>query len=205
MPRRRSIQWRPAPSGSRPPATAPGAPSRSPPPGAADGLGIGPRRPAPGRRGGGGDPPERKQSDRQRGQPPAPPAPRRASAVGEARPGAARSGGGSDHGRGVTGWAANVATLVEARRHRLGSGVHLPREFRLVAACCRWPPSPARDEAVLAAADGLDWTLVGPDRRTPPGRGPGVERAEAGRRPVPEEVRERLQVAAARIARQNLA
>ncbi len=31
-------------------------------------------------------------------------------------------------------------------------------ELRLAAACCRWPPSPARDAAVqTAVADGIDW------------------------------------------------
>jgi hypothetical protein len=35
-----------------------------------------------------------------------------------------------------------------------------PPEFRLVAACCRWPPSAARDEAVrAAAAERIDWNL----------------------------------------------
>jgi hypothetical protein len=34
----------------------------------------------------------------------------------------------------------------------------LSPEFRLAAACCRWPPSPARNEAVRAAAAGVsDW------------------------------------------------
>lgn len=35
----------------------------------------------------------------------------------------------------------------------------VPTEFRLAAACCRWPPSPARDEAVRAAAAAeIDWS-----------------------------------------------
>ncbi len=34
-------------------------------------------------------------------------------------------------------------------------------EFRLVAACCRWPPTPARDAAVREAAGGaIDWDRV---------------------------------------------
>jgi len=83
--------------------------------------------------------------------------------------------------------------------------VHLPREFQLVAACCRWPPSPARDEAVLAAAaGGVDWALVGKiaERHRVEGfvwnalRQSGLE--------IPAEVAGRLQAAAARIARQNL-
>lgn len=36
----------------------------------------------------------------------------------------------------------------------------LSREMALVASCCRWPPSPSRDHAVRAAADGVDWPLV---------------------------------------------
>jgi hypothetical protein len=37
----------------------------------------------------------------------------------------------------------------------------LSREFELVAACCVWPPSVARDSAVLAAASGtIDWPLA---------------------------------------------
>lgn len=33
----------------------------------------------------------------------------------------------------------------------------LSREFLLVAACCRWPPSKSRDDAIGAAADPIDW------------------------------------------------
>ena len=35
--------------------------------------------------------------------------------------------------------------------------MHIPAEFRLTAACCAWPPSPARAEAVRRAAIGIDW------------------------------------------------
>jgi hypothetical protein len=82
--------------------------------------------------------------------------------------------------------------------------VHLPREFELVALCCRWPPSPARDEAVLAASGQADWDLVA--------RIAGRHRVEglvwkalrlAGAA-VPADVGERLQAATDRIARQNL-
>jgi hypothetical protein len=39
--------------------------------------------------------------------------------------------------------------------------VRIPLEFRLVAACCRWPPSPSRDAAVReAAAAAIDWEEV---------------------------------------------
>lgn len=34
-------------------------------------------------------------------------------------------------------------------------------ELRLAAACCRWPPSPARNAAVRAAAVGVDWDRFG--------------------------------------------
>lgn len=34
-------------------------------------------------------------------------------------------------------------------------------EFLLAAACCRWPPSPARDAAVQRAAAGVDWARFG--------------------------------------------
>jgi hypothetical protein len=33
----------------------------------------------------------------------------------------------------------------------------LPAEFELLLACCRWPRSPAVEEAVRAAAQGIDW------------------------------------------------
>ena len=83
--------------------------------------------------------------------------------------------------------------------------MHLPHEFRLVAACCRWPPSPARDEAVAAAAAlPTDWTLVAriAERHRVEGlvwnalRQAGVD--------VPAGAGEPLQAAAGRIARQNL-
>ncbi|WP_034157442.1 nucleotidyltransferase domain-containing protein [Sphingomonas sp. ERG5] len=35
----------------------------------------------------------------------------------------------------------------------------LSPEMRLVAACCRWPATPARDAVVTAAAIGIDWRL----------------------------------------------
>ena len=80
----------------------------------------------------------------------------------------------------------------------------LPPEFELAVACCRWPPSPERDEAVLAAARSVDWTLVA--------RIAGRHRVEglvwnALRRAgaeIPAEPAARMSGAAARIARQNL-
>ena len=40
--------------------------------------------------------------------------------------------------------------------------LRIPAELRLMAACCRWPPSPARDEQVRQAAAGaIDWDGFG--------------------------------------------
>ncbi|HYW14850.1 MAG TPA: nucleotidyltransferase family protein [Allosphingosinicella sp.] len=80
----------------------------------------------------------------------------------------------------------------------------LPREFELVAACCRWPPSPAREDAVRAAAAGADWDLVA--RIAERHRVEGLVWAALRNSDllVPPEARERLQAAADRIARQNL-
>ncbi|MEA3052108.1 MAG: hypothetical protein QOG72_1011 [Sphingomonadales bacterium] len=82
--------------------------------------------------------------------------------------------------------------------------MHLSREFQLVAACCRWPPSPERHSAVLGAAGSVDWALVAriAERHRVEGlvwaalRGSGVV--------VPEAPGARLRGAAAHIARQNL-
>lgn len=83
--------------------------------------------------------------------------------------------------------------------------MHLPPEFRLVADCCRWPPSPARDEAVRTGAGrALDWTLIAriAERHRVEGLvWNALRRAEVA---VPAEAGERLRAAAARIARQNL-
>jgi hypothetical protein len=82
--------------------------------------------------------------------------------------------------------------------------VLLPREFQLVAACCRWPPSPARDSAVLDAAAGADWTLVARIAERNRVEGLVWNALRQARAPVPDEVAGRLQSAADRIARQNL-
>jgi hypothetical protein len=82
--------------------------------------------------------------------------------------------------------------------------VDLPREFQLVAACCRWPPSPARDEAVLAAAAGSEWDLVARIAHRHRVEGLVWNALRAAGATVPEEVGERLRDAAARITRQNL-
>lgn len=83
-------------------------------------------------------------------------------------------------------------------------GVHLPAEFQLVAACCRWPPSPAREEALLAAAAGADWNLVARIAQRHRVEGLVWNALRQAGAPFPAEVGERLQAAAERIARQNL-
>lgn len=62
-----------------------------------------------------------------------------------------------------------VAAAAPQGKARAGGDAMTP-EFRLAAACCRWPPSPARDAAVRATADTLGgWErfakLVGPRHR----------------------------------------
>ena len=83
--------------------------------------------------------------------------------------------------------------------------MRLPPEFELVAACCRWPPSPERDSAVLAAAmRAVDWTLVVriAERHRVEGLVWNALR-EAGA-DAPAEAGRRLRAQAGRIARQNL-
>ncbi len=80
----------------------------------------------------------------------------------------------------------------------------LPREFQLVAACCRWPPSAARDSAVIEAAAGADWTLVARIAERNRVEGLVWNALRQAKAPVPGDVAERLQGAADRIARQNL-
>ena len=82
--------------------------------------------------------------------------------------------------------------------------MHLPREFQLVAACCRWPPSPARDQAVRAAADSVDWALVARIAERHRVEGFVWNALRQAGLAFPAEVGERLQAAAARITRQNL-
>ncbi|HEX8240750.1 MAG TPA: nucleotidyltransferase family protein [Allosphingosinicella sp.] len=83
--------------------------------------------------------------------------------------------------------------------------MNLPREFELVAACCRWPPSPARDKAVLAAAARADWALVARIAERHRVEGLVWNALRQSGAPVPAEAGERLRSAADRIARQNLA
>ncbi|HEU0099009.1 MAG TPA: nucleotidyltransferase family protein [Allosphingosinicella sp.] len=82
--------------------------------------------------------------------------------------------------------------------------MHLPREFELVAACCRWPPSPARDSAVLEAAAGIDWDLaarIAARHRVEALVWNALRQAGAA---VPAEAAAGFQAATARITRQNL-
>jgi hypothetical protein len=82
--------------------------------------------------------------------------------------------------------------------------VHLPREFEIVAACCRWPPSPERRRALLAAAAQADWDLVARIARRHRVEGLVWNALRESDAPFPAEVGERLRAAADRIARQNL-
>lgn len=87
---------------------------------------------------------------------------------------------------------------------KAAASVHLPREFELVAACCRWPPSAARDETVVAASTGADWTLVARIAERHRVEGLVWSALRLSGTPVPEPAGTRLRSAAAAIARQNL-
>jgi hypothetical protein len=81
-----------------------------------------------------------------------------------------------------------------------------PPEFRLVAACCRWPPSAERDSAVrAAAADPIDWGLFPKVVARHRVEGLVHDALSGARIAVPEGVAASLASAAAGIARQNLA
>jgi hypothetical protein len=80
----------------------------------------------------------------------------------------------------------------------------LSPEIRLAAACCRWPPSPARDEAVRAAARAVDWARFLAVARRQRVEGLVSDALRRARVPTPEDVAAALARAAAGIARQNL-
>lgn len=83
--------------------------------------------------------------------------------------------------------------------------MHLPPEFELVGACCRWPPSQDRDEAVRAAAGGrIDWMLVAGIARRHRVEGLVWNALRQAGATVPPEAAEPLRASAERIARQNL-
>ncbi|MEA3062054.1 MAG: hypothetical protein QOJ94_1835 [Sphingomonadales bacterium] len=84
--------------------------------------------------------------------------------------------------------------------------MHFPPEFRLVAACCRWPPSAARDSAVRsAAAEPVDWALFPKVVARHRVEGLVHDALSAAETAVPRDVASDLAAAAAGIARQNLA
>lgn len=83
--------------------------------------------------------------------------------------------------------------------------LRLPPEFSLVAACCRWPPSPLREAAVREAGAGVDWLRVAAVTRRHRVEGlvhDGLRRAGVE---VRGDVAGPLAAAAAAIARENLA
>lgn len=79
-------------------------------------------------------------------------------------------------------------------------------EFRLAAACCRWPASPARDAAARAAiAEGIDWDLFPRVLARHRVEGLAHEALKGLEADVPETVRTALARWGGSIARQNLA
>lgn len=81
-----------------------------------------------------------------------------------------------------------------------------PPEFRLVAACCRWPPSSARDGAVrAAAAEPIDWDLFPKVVARHRVEGLVHDALSAAAIRMPADAADGLAAAATGIARQNLA
>lgn len=77
-------------------------------------------------------------------------------------------------------------------------------EFALAVACCRWPPSAERNDAVVRAAVGIDWPLFAAvvDRHRVAGLiWAALRQAEVA---PPPDIRDHLSVAAHTIAAQNL-
>jgi hypothetical protein len=83
--------------------------------------------------------------------------------------------------------------------------MHFPAEFDLAAACCRWPPSAARDAAVRAAAAGVDWGRFAEVAARHRIEGLAHDALAAAAVPTPGPVAAALALAATQIARQNLA
>jgi hypothetical protein len=81
----------------------------------------------------------------------------------------------------------------------------LSNEFRLAAACCRWPPSPERDREVAAAADrAIDWEAflqIVRRQRIEGFANAALRQAQAA---VPQEGAASLAAAAGGIAQENL-
>jgi len=77
-------------------------------------------------------------------------------------------------------------------------------EFALAAACCRWPPSAQRDEAVAAAAAGIDWPLFVAVVARHRVAGLVWHALSRAKMELPRDIRETLSAAASAIAAQNL-
>jgi hypothetical protein len=85
------------------------------------------------------------------------------------------------------------------------SRLSLSREFRLVAACCRWPPSDARDQAVRALAGAeIDWPFFLDVARRHRVEGLASDALVRAAAPAPASVLASLAQEAAGIARENL-
>jgi hypothetical protein len=79
------------------------------------------------------------------------------------------------------------------------------REFLLAAACCRWPPSPERNEAVARAAEGpIDWDRFLRTVRRHRVEGLAASALTVVETDAPDEVRRELVGEARLIARANL-
>jgi hypothetical protein len=77
-------------------------------------------------------------------------------------------------------------------------------EFALAAACCRWPPSPEKDEAVREGAASVDWPLFLKVARRQRVEGLIWHALRQAGIDVPAAAAAGLQAAAQKIARQNL-
>lgn len=84
------------------------------------------------------------------------------------------------------------------------AAINLPREFLLAAACCRWPPSEARDEAVREAAREVDWGRFARILARQRVEGLAQRAVRAADVAPPQQAAEELKLAAAGIAQENL-
>ena len=91
---------------------------------------------------------------------------------------------------------------MDSARERTSEG---SLEFRLAAACCRWPASPARDRALLeAAAAGIEWPRFARVVRRQRIEGLANAALKQAGADVPEDVASELAAASAAIAHENL-
>lgn len=81
----------------------------------------------------------------------------------------------------------------------------LSPEFRLAAACCRWPPGPDRDTVVRASTGGIDWPRFLAVARRQRVEGLVNDALRHAGSPVPPDVAGELSSTGAQIARLNLA